>query len=217
MSLQIVTGSDSADLTDKAYLTRNQVGVVVDKFWALIPGDHPAQRINPMLMPVPHESLLHLGREVISVCESKGYRFENKLTRDADIAAWTRLLGAWVCYCRQRISKDGTLPPRAFLAEEMGIGPSSLTNFLNARRAVTLKALKAFADKLGVKPFDIRPEMGASEVYSQDRKIKKCMTSIRSKLDDLLHDLEDLPDYPSRDELQGVVEKIHAIRDAAAA
>ena len=211
------SSSFPTDSHDKHLFPRNQVGIVVDKFWKLIPDEHAAQRINPMLMPVPHEHLLSLGREVIRFCESQGYVFENKLTKDTDVSAWIRLLGAWVCYCRDRISKEGALPSRACIAEEMGMGASSLTNFLNARRAVTLKALRAFSEKMGVKPLDIRPEMGASEVYSQERKAKKCMASIRSKLDDLLHDLEDLPDYPSKDELQGVMGKVYALRDAAAA
>lgn len=202
---------------DKHLFARNQVGLIVDRFWKLIPEDHAAHRINPMQMPAPHEHLLNLGQEVIRACESNGYVFENKLIKEADVSAWMRLLGAWVCYCRDRIAQDGSLPSRACIAEEMGIGASSLTNFLNARRAVTLKALRALSVKMGVKPLDIRPEMGASEVYSQERKVKKCMASIRSKLDDLIHDLEDLPEYPSAHELEGVLSKAHAIREAAAA
>lgn len=217
MNHQALSEPIQTDRHDKHLFPRNQVGIIVDKFWKLIPEDHAAQRINPMSMPVPHEHLLNLGREVIRVCEAQGYVFENKLSKDTDISAWMRLLGAWVCYCRDRIAKEGVMPSRASIAEEIGLGPSSLTNFLNARRAVTLKALRALSDKMGVKPLDIRPEMGASEVYSQERKAKKCMASIRSKLDDLLHDLEDLPDYPSKDELQGVMGKVHALRDAAAA
>lgn len=169
---------------------KNNVGVVVDKFYKLAANNRHFIHIDPSAMPNPHEHYLALGQEVIRVCDTEGATFDRKIKSEADIKAWKRLLGVWVCYTRRVAEKQGDVPPRSEIADQMGVSPSSLTNFLNARRPITLKALRVMADKMGVKVLDIRPEMGASDLYSRERKIKKTVQTVKTHLGDVIDDLE---------------------------
>lgn len=196
---------------------KNHVGMVVDKFWKIIPKGHYAFKVNPIVMPVPHQHYLMLGMEVIKVCEEQGYRFEDKLHKSVDRDAWIRLLGAWVCYSRQRIEREGEMPSRNCIAQEMGLDAASLTNFLNARRPITMNGLKILTQFLGAKTLDIRPEMGASEVYSQDRKIKKNMLSIRSSLQSILDEMHKLEVSQENVSFTHVIERLEALKESVAA
>jgi len=208
--------ADSVVDTGSAQQSKNHIGAVVDGFWKRIPRNHRAFKINPLTMPSPHEHLLSLGNEVIKLCHSQGYTFEEKLIKQVDVEAWTRLLGAWVCFCRTRIEATGDLPPRSTLAAEMDVDPSSLTNFLNARRPVTLAALKSMSGHLGIKPLDVRPEMGASELYSLERKRKKTMTSIRSGLDAILKEVQSAVSTGQIEQLSSTIGRIQALKAATA-
>lgn len=170
------------DAIDVAPYTRNQIGLIVDRFWTLIPADDFANRTKPSAMPNPHVFYLTLGEEVIRICKKQGYTFEIKLKKTKDIEAWTRLLGAWVCSIRERYGMGDNLPSRTDLAKDMKIDNSSLTNFLNAKRPVTMRALTLMADYMNVKPMDIRPELGASEIYSRERHIRKSLNAVHSGL-----------------------------------
>lgn len=207
----------NADRDSALHLPKNHIGMVVDRFWTQIPRDHFAYKSNPSSMPAPHQHFLSLGQEVIRVCEMKGCSFDVKLSSDEDIFAWTRLLGAWVLFCRSRFIVEGKLPSRSAVAHEVDLDPSSLTNFLNARRPITLKALQSLSHLMGVKPLDIRPEMGASELYSKERKAAKSMASIRNNLDSILRDLRNISDDPDADNLSAVIDKVKALKNSVAA
>jgi hypothetical protein len=206
-----------SDCEIAAQLPKNHIGIVVDRFWMQIPSDHFAYKVNPLSMPAPHQHFLSLGQEVIRVCETKGCSFDIKLSGDEDILAWTRLLGAWVIFCRSRFNVDGKLPSRSAVAHKVDLDPSSLTNFLNARRPITLKALQSLSHLMGVHPLDIRPEIGASGLYSKERKAAKSMASIRNNLDCILRDLRKVVDSPDGNHLLDAINKVKALKRKVAA
>lgn len=196
------------DVVDVGPYTRNQIGLIVDRFWIWLPADHFAHRTVPSAMPTPHEFYLALGKEVIEVCKNKGYEFEIKLKKPKDVQAWTRLLGAWVCSIRDRYGKQDNLPSRTDLAKDIKIDNSSLTNFLNAKRPLTIRALALMSEYMNVKPMDIRPELGASEIYSRERHIRKSMNAVRNGLDGIGKELTLLAEKDENPELMHLAEQI---------
>lgn len=192
---------------------KNHVGTIVDKFWAIIPEDHSAFKSNPLIMPSPHEHLLLLGKKVVDLCEEKGYFFEDRLKKENDYDAWMRLLGAWVLHAKDKVIEDGRMESRSDISEEIGIGASSLTNFLNARRSITLKGLKILSSYLGVKPLDIRPELGASEICSNNRTIRKNMATANSRLDEVASDLELMRNDDNDLEVSTILNKIRLVQE----
>lgn len=197
---------------DEAH-SKNHVGTIVDKFWTMIPRDHSAFKSNPLSMPSPHDHLLLLGKKVVELCEAKGCFFEDRLKKENDHNAWMRLLGAWVLYSKRFTDAGTKMPSRSEISQKTGIGASSLTNFLNARRGITLKGLKTLSDFLGVKPLDIRPELGASEICSNNRIIMKNMATISHGLDELSTDIEAMRNNENDLEIAMIINKIGLIKD----
>lgn len=156
------------------------LGHIMDSIWSRIPKDHVLCRMNPYSMPNPHEFLLTSGKKIIEISGHEGAVLYAPLPKESDRNAWYRLVAAWVFYFKGHESQS-----RAKVAEDLGIDPSNLTNFLNGKRPLTSKALLGITKYMGIQPYDIRPELGAHNADKQHRAHCKQMLSVQQGLKDI--------------------------------
>lgn len=163
------------------------LGSVMDSIWHRLPSDDALVRMNPYAMPNPHEFLLMAGRRIIEICGGEGAILYAALPKEKDRNAWYRLVGAWAFHFKNR-----EVLSRAKVADDLGIDPSNLTNFLNGKRPLTSNALLSFAKYLGIQPFDIRPELGAHSADKQNRDHCKQILSVERGLKDIEREIQEL-------------------------
>jgi transcriptional regulator with XRE-family HTH domain len=162
-------------------MTTQSLGQAIDNAWNLLPEASPLHKLRPQSLSLPHEHYLMAGETILQVCESEGVVPYAPLGKAADQKAWLRLVGAWAFWQRDLREKQS----RARVAHTLKIDPSNLTNFLNGKRALTSKALLKLAEFLGVQPYDIRPELGASSAGSARRKNIRHFHAVRNGLQDI--------------------------------
>ncbi|MBB4865444.1 plasmid maintenance system antidote protein VapI [Pseudomonas nitritireducens] len=138
--------------------TKVGVGHLIDTIWKTLPADHPLRKIKQHL-PLPiEESLLKIGSEAVDYCVSKGAKPNMTLDEESS-KTWKRLVGAWVHY--QKYSGRATKVSRAVIAQHVEMDASSITNFINGKRALTQGASIQLANFFGFSPIDIRPDIGS--------------------------------------------------------
>lgn len=168
-------------------MTTYSLGSIMDSIWHRLPKDDALLRMNPYAMPNPHEHLLLAGRRVIEICREEGAFLYAELPREKDRNAWYRLVGAWAFHFKTRETMS-----RARVADELNIDPSNLTNFLNGKRPITSNALLSVAKYLSVRPYDIRPELGAHSADRENRDHCKKILSVERGVKDLEREIQEL-------------------------
>ena len=168
-------------------MTTYLLGSIMDSIWHRLPKEDALLRMNPYTMPNPHEFLLMAGRRIIEICGEEGALLYAPLPKEKDRNAWYRLVGAWAFHFKTR-----DIMSRARVADELGIDPSNLTNFLNGKRPLTSNALLSVAKYLGIQPYDIRPELGAHSADKQNRDHCKQILSVERGLKDIEKEIQEL-------------------------
>ncbi|MHD0645068.1 helix-turn-helix domain-containing protein [Pseudomonas aeruginosa] len=162
------------------------LGHLIDRIWSLVPSDHELRNVRMGDPKNAAQTLWMAGRLTLDHCAKLGASTSSKLTDD-DHNTWLRLVGAWVL----KMKDGGALPTRAEVASAMGMDASSITNFINGKRPLTLNAQKCFADFLDVNCIHIRPDMGTKYAEEIEESTRRKFKLISDHVDGLERTIRD--------------------------